>query len=121
MPILQFSGWLVLLSCYCQQNHTRIRLLHKEPLRGVLKKMYAENMQQIYRRTPTPKGCSPVNLLHIFRAPFSKNTSGWLLLLLAKNSALEYLTSLPTRQCYCFFNRDQYLLSGTLDILIYLS
>ena len=21
-------------------------------------------------------GCSPVNLLHIFRAPFSKNTSG---------------------------------------------
>ena len=25
-------------------------------------------------------GCSPVNLLHIFRAPFTKNTSGWLLL-----------------------------------------
>ena len=25
-------------------------------------------------------GCSPVNLLHIFRAPFSKNTSGRLLL-----------------------------------------
>ena len=24
--------------------------------------------------------CSPVNLLHIFRPPFSKNTSGWLLL-----------------------------------------
>ena len=24
--------------------------------------------------------CSPVNLLHIFRAPFSKNTCGWLLL-----------------------------------------
>ena len=24
-------------------------------------------------------GCSPVNLLHIFRAPFCKNTSGWLL------------------------------------------
>ena len=24
--------------------------------------------------------CSPVNLLHIFRTPFSKNTSGWLLL-----------------------------------------
>ena len=27
-----------------------------------------------------PHGCSPVNLLHIFRAPFSRNTSGWLLL-----------------------------------------
>ena len=25
-------------------------------------------------------GCSPVNLLHIFRTPFSRNTSGWLLL-----------------------------------------
>ena len=44
-----------------------------------------ENMQQIYRRTPTPKfentlrcGCFPVNLLHIFRTTL--NTSGWLLL-----------------------------------------
>ena len=25
-------------------------------------------------------GCSPVNLLHIFRTPFPKNTFGWLLL-----------------------------------------
>ena len=25
-------------------------------------------------------GCSPVNLLHIFRSPFPKNISGWLLL-----------------------------------------
>ena len=25
-------------------------------------------------------GCSPVNLLHIFGTPLSKNTSGWLLL-----------------------------------------
>ena len=27
-------------------------------------------------------GCSPVNLLHIFRTPFTKNTSGQLLLFL---------------------------------------
>ena len=27
-------------------------------------------------------GCSPVNLLHIFRTPFVKNTSGWLLKLM---------------------------------------
>ena len=27
-------------------------------------------------------GCSPVNMLHIFRTPFFKNTSGWLLLYL---------------------------------------
>ena len=25
-------------------------------------------------------GCSPVNFLHIFRKPFPRNTSGWLLL-----------------------------------------
>ena len=24
-------------------------------------------------------GCSPLNLLHFFRTPFIKNTSGWLL------------------------------------------
>ena len=49
-------------------------------------------MQQIYSRTPMPKllcnfieitlrhRCSPVNLLHIFRTLFSKDTSGELLL-----------------------------------------
>ena len=53
----------------------------------------SENMQQIHRRKPMPKcdfnnfteialqhGCSPVHLLHIFRTPFPRNTSGWLLL-----------------------------------------
>ena len=71
--------------------------LQKQPPRGVLIKMCSENMQQIYRRTPMPK-CyfnkvalqlywnhtsawgSPVNLLHIFRTPFTQNTSGRLLL-----------------------------------------
>ena len=44
-------------------------------------------MQQIYRRTPSnfieialPHGCSPVHLLHIFRTPFLRSTTGWLLL-----------------------------------------
>ena len=32
-------------------------------------------------------GCSRVNLLHIFRTPFLKNTSGWLLL----NAAFSHL------------------------------
>ena len=60
--------------------------------RGGLQKGCSENMQQIYRRTPMPKcdfnkvakqlrhECSPLNLLHIFRTPFLKSTSGWLLL-----------------------------------------
>ena len=70
-------------------------MLQKQPSRDVLIKRYSENMQQIYRRTPMLKlqsnfieitlrhGCSPVNLLHIFRTSFPKNTSGGLLLMLA--------------------------------------
>ena len=71
--------------------------MQKQSSRGVLGKRCSENMQQIYRRTPMPKrdfnkvacnfveitllhGCSPVNLLHIFRIRFSKDTSGQLLL-----------------------------------------
>ena len=39
-------------------------------------------------------GCSPLNLLHIFRIPFFKNTSGWLLLV---NVEMKYL--FLTLQC----------------------
>ena len=71
----------------------------KQPSTVLLKKKCSENMHQIYRRTPMPKcdfnkvallcyfieialrhGCSPVNLLCIFKTPFLKNTSGRLLL-----------------------------------------
>ena len=31
-------------------------------------------------------GCSPVNLLHIFRTPFPRDTSGWLLLNLVESN-----------------------------------
>ena len=73
-------------------------IFQKQPSRGVLRKRYSENMQQIYRRTPMPMcdlnkvalqyfieitlrhGYSPVNFLIIFRTPFPKNTSWWLLL-----------------------------------------
>ena len=71
--------------------------LQRQPSRGILKKSYSVNMQQIYRRALIPKcdfnkaelhfneislrhGCSSVNLLHIFRILFPKNTSGRLLL-----------------------------------------
>ena len=36
-------------------------------------------------------GCSPVNLLHIFRTPFPRNTSGWLLLWFSARSLLILL------------------------------
>ena len=59
-------------------------------------------LQQIYRRTPVLKrdftlahGCSPVDLLHIFRTSFFENTSGRLLLVnqmhLHKGSKGKYL------------------------------
>ena len=46
-------------------------------------------MQQSYRRTPIRNGCSPVNLLHIFRIPFPKNSSGRLLLQVTWGSLTE--------------------------------
>ena len=42
-------------------------------------------------------GCSPVNLLHIFRTPFPKNTSGWLLL----KKALKHITKRKTFAADC--------------------
>ena len=73
----------------------------KQPSRGVLIKRCSENLQEIYRRMPK---CDfnkvalqlysnrisvwvfSCRFLHIFRTPFSKNTSGWLLL---KKSVLK--------------------------------
>ena len=68
-----------------------------EPSIDVLVTKCSENMQKTYRRTPMPKcdfnkvasdfieikfrhGCSLINLLHIFKTPFSRNTSEELLL-----------------------------------------
>ena len=82
----------------------------KQPPRGVLRKRWSENMQQICRRAPMPKcdfnkvalfsnfieitlrhGCSLANFLHIFRTPFSRNTFGWLLLNKVNTNALMFL------------------------------
>ena len=49
--------------------------LQKQPSRGVLIKLLCNFIEIALRH-----GCSRVNLLHIFRTPFSKNTSRWLLL-----------------------------------------
>ena len=78
-------------------------VIQKQPPIGVPKKRRSENMQQIYRRTAMPKcdfnkvaieitlrhGCSPVNLLHLFRTPFPKNTSEWLLLVIPTYEVLH--------------------------------
>ena len=36
-------------------------------------------------------GCSPVNLLHIFRTTFPRNTSGWLLLGLFSGAYFQHI------------------------------
>ena len=47
------------------------------PFRSVIsKKLFCTFVEITFRH-----GCSPVNLLHIFRTPFPKNTSGGLLLI----------------------------------------
>ena len=48
----------------------------EHPFRGVISINLLVNFIEITRW----HGCSPVGLLHIFRAPFPRNTSGWLLL-----------------------------------------
>ena len=85
--------WSMNKECQIKAN-----IHQKQRCRRVLKKSCSENMQQIYRRTPCRSvisttlqsnfieialwyGCSPVNLLHIFRTCFPWNTSGWLLLI----------------------------------------
>ena len=73
-------------------------------------------MQQSYSRLPMLKcdfrkvaqqlwhGCSPVNLLFFFKTSFTKNTSGWLLLL--KVSSLDIW--MHRRQLFCH-NQGIYL------------
>ena len=67
--------------------------IQKQPPRDVPRKRCSENIQQIYRKSAMLSvisiklqisfieitlrhGCSPLNLLHIFRTPFTKNNSG---------------------------------------------
>ena len=44
------------------------------------RKVISIKLQSNFIEITLRHGCSPVNLLHIFRTPFSRNTSGWLLL-----------------------------------------
>ena len=67
--------------------------VQEKPPRGNPRKSCSENLQQIYRRTPPialRHGCSPVNLLHIFRTAFPRNTSGWLLLDITELTPIKY-------------------------------
>ena len=53
----------------------------EDPCRSVISIKLQGDFTEIALRN----GCSSVNLLHISRTPFPRNTSGWLLLLLVLN------------------------------------
>ena len=97
--------------------------IQNQPPRGVPRKRYSGNVQQIYRRTPKPKydfkkiassfieitlrhRFFPVNLLHIFRTCFLKNTSGWLPLELTIIISIISKTKLITTKNNCI-NKDK--------------
>ena len=54
----------------------RSKFTGEHPCQSVISIKLLCNLTEITLR----HGCSPVNMLHIFRTPFSKNTSEWLLL-----------------------------------------
>ena len=85
-------------------------IIQKQPPSGVPRKRCSENIQQIYKRHPCRSailitlqsnfieialrhGCSPLNLLYIFRRPFPKNSSGWLLVIIENDSGESFKTA----------------------------
>ena len=101
----------------------------KQPRRGVPRKKCFDNMQQIYRRTTMPKcnfnkvakitlwyRCSPVNLLHIFRTPCLKNTSGCLFLnwKMVKNSRQNEYVKISVLQKHFKFKLPTTILTNIL-------
>ena len=72
----------------------------KQPCRSVISMKLQSNFIEITLR----HGCSPLNLLHIFRTPFLKNTSGRLLL------------SFPSAIVICIYKRFRGL--SIADVLV---
>ena len=97
-------------------------LVSEAALRGVLEKSVLKICSKFTREHPyMPKcnliklqsnfieialkhGCSPVNLLHIFRTPFPKNIFGWLLLqsLVSGSATSKQVNSVPKKWPLCF-------------------
>ena len=62
-----------------------------------MQNMISTKIQNNFIEITLQHGCSPVNLLHIFRTPFPKNTSGGMLL---KQENLRRLRSLYKWNCF---------------------
>ena len=72
------SAWIV-MSCPYRSSHPDM-FLRKGVLKICSKLTISIKLQSNFIEMALWHGCSPVNLLHIFRTPFSRNTSGLLLL-----------------------------------------
>ena len=100
--LLKKESLLLMNSVYSRN----VKKALKQLSRGVLSKSCSENMlkftgEHSCRSVISIKllcnfieialwhGCSPVNLLNIFRTTFSKNTSGWLLLKTHTNQSIQ--------------------------------
>ena len=72
----------------------------EHPCRSAISIKLQSNFIEIVLR----QGCSPVNLLHTFRAPFPRNTSDWLLLLFIPLTAYKifYQHKYFTWRCLVF-------------------
>ena len=80
-------SWTFLGSLHNETNYREIRISWKslkEIFHSVSSPSYCFiiilTFQKRYFQIALRHGSSPVNLLHIFRTPFLKNISGWLLL-----------------------------------------
>ena len=67
------------------------KLAGERPCRSVISIKLLCNFTEITLR----HGCSPKNLLNIFRTPFSKNTSAWLLLNIKKSAKRSSFFTTP--------------------------
>ena len=88
---LYFKPILILSTVIVRSRHPEVLLV-----KGILKicsKFTSENacrsvisikLQSNFIEITFRHGCSPVNLLHVLRTSFAKNTSGWLLLYFGK-------------------------------------
>ena len=102
-PILsKYLKGACFLKAFCQNNNVQ-----KQPPRGVLKKRCSDICSKFTGEVPCPSvisiklqsnfieiklrhGCSPVNLLHIFRISFPRKTSEWLFLNVACEKAVVW-------------------------------
>ena len=77
------------------------KLAGEHPSPSVISIKFQSNFIEITLR----HGCSPINLLHIFRTSFPKNTSGWLLL----NVVVKWLSSMVWLIKCCKIQQNNYL------------